>query len=397
MSGTGVSDLRLCHLRDTESFNRFREEFERTHSDLRFGLFESMGVETILRSDHRGMKVFWLYEGEGEVFLPKGFRTKEGDGQRLPAEYEPDRMDPQFAVNLALLEEDVGNLSPAAQTPLNAILSRRREGCFIGDYANDLWKIEHVSDLGTDHPKVLEAIHFLFRVYRSQGYSTKRVDSFEKIIEGDQLIVAGSEELKVRGSFSCLTLEKAGLSSSHIPAVMRLRYLKDSSGGCNFDFDPFRRLPLTWYLNLPGEEGDGLNFANSHVVNIAREFSPTHFHPPKAVGGGMPQYEMYLVLDPQTYGVKTYGRKASIILYPDLHDLSRFEEHSLEPGSFVYIPPGTGHRGLDVFVNVLTVPGFKPHNEYYLDREIYETTHGDTPYNPDLMDIKNDTCLAELL
>ena len=42
----------------------------------------------------------------------------------------------------------------------------------------------------------------------------------------------------------------------------------------------------------------------------------------------------------------------------------------------IYIPPGTGHRGLDVFVNVLTIPGFKPHNEYYLDRDIRDTTAG---------------------
>ena len=66
-------------------------------------------------------------------------------------------------------------------------------------------------------------------------------------------------------------------------------------------------------------------------------------------------------------------------MFPDLRDLRRYEQHSLAPGTFVYIPPGTGHRGLDVFVNVLTIPGFKPHNEYYLDREICDVAKGGIP------------------
>ena len=70
--------------------------------------------------------------------------------------------------------------------------------------------------------------------------------------------------------------------------------LADTAGGCNPDFDPFRRLPLTWYYNYPGESDDGLNWVNSHVVNIPKETSPAHFHPPKGIGacGGVPQREI---------------------------------------------------------------------------------------------------------
>ena len=64
---------------------------------------------------------------------------------------------------------------------------------------------------------------------------------------------------------------------------------------------------------------------------------------------------------------------------------------------FVYIPPGTGHRGLDVFVNVLTVPGFKPHNEYYLDRDIHDTTGGAVPFNENLLGAKNYARIEDLL
>ena len=170
---------------------------------------------------------------------------------------------------------------------------------------------------------------------------------------------------------------------------MRLRYLKDSSGGCNFDFDPFRRLPLTWYWNLPGEEGDGLNFVNSHVVNIAQETSPTHFHPPQPIGGGAAQNEMYLVLDPATYGINTYGRTARLLTFPDLRNLKQVESHSLAPGDLVYIPAGTGHRGMDAFVNVITLPGFKPYNEFYIDQDIFEAAGDTVPSNRSLFHIRN--------
>ena len=106
---------------------------------------------------------------------------------------------------------------------------------------------------------------------------------------------------------------------------------------------------------------------------------------------------MYLVLDPQTYQLDTWGRKASLIVFPDLRDLRRYEQHGLEPGMFIYIPPGTGHRGLDVLANVLTIPGFKPHNEYYIDRDIRNATDGTAPCNENLLEIKNYGRIEDLL
>lgn len=392
-----MNGLSVCHMRNDEVFRAFCEQFEQAHPALRFSKLEVGDCEMTLQPDHGGMKVFWLYEGQGEVLLRAGFRTKEGDGQRLPDTYQPELMPDAFAESLSLLQVHLDEIAASARLPVEAILSRRQDGAFVGDFANDLWKLEHTPERWSDNPRVVETIRSLFLVYRDQGYSVKTTDSYEPIMTGDQLIVAGQEELVVRGNFRCLTLENTLRKTRHIPSVMRLRYLKDSSGGCNFDFDPFRRLPLTWYMNLPGEAGDGLNFVNSHVVNIAKETSPTHFHPPKAIGGGLPQYEMYLVLDPKTYGLKTYGRKALLIVYPDLRDLRRFEEYALDPGAFVYIPPGTGHRGIDVFVNVITIPGFKPHNEYYIDREIYEVAQEAAPSNRNLFGIKNYSRLEELL
>ena len=108
-------------------------------------------------------------------------------------------------------------------------------------------------------------------------------------------------------------------------------------------------------------------------MNIPKETSPTHFHPPKGIGacGGTAQREMYLVLDPAAYRLNTWGRAGRRCSpFPTCGTSAAISSIALEPGMFIYIPPGTGHRGLDVFVNVLTIPGFKPHNEYYIDRDI---------------------------
>jgi hypothetical protein len=381
---------------DVKAIESFAAGFAADHPTLRFGRFTTNGGETVLRPSHGGMKIFWMYAGEGEVFLPAGYRTKEGDGGALPAEYEPETISPELAEVLTVLEEGRESVAEAATTPVDAILSRWDADRYVGDFANDLWKLEHLPAPWSASTAVDSALRRMFGLCADAGYSRKSVDSWERIMEGDQLVVSAGEELPVRGSFACLTLENAERTSSHVPATMRLRYLKDSSGGCNFDFEPFRRLPLTWYLREPGEKGDSVNFVNSHVVNIAKETSPSHFHPPHGVIGDSAQNEFYLVLDPAAYGLDTHGRQASLIAYPDLHDLSRYEEHPLEPGDFVHIPPGTGHRGIDVFVNVITIPGFKPHNEYYMDRDVMETGNG-APYNPNLLHLKNYGDIGDLI
>ena len=395
--GSTASGVRLARLDDPQAFASMRALFDGEHPGLKLTLAEVDG-ETELRATHWGMRVFWIHRGQGEVFLPRGYRTQEGDGQPLPSDYRPDPLDPVFAETLRVLADGLSTVSTAASVPVRAILARwKKQATYVGDFAGDLWKLEQTPRPWSPDARIDAAIGSLFRVYRRQGYSTKQADSYEPLLAGDQVIACGDEAVKVRGRFRALAMENVQRRTSHVSAVRRLRYLVDSAGGCNPDFDPFRRLPLTWYANLPGESGDGLNWVNSHVVNIPQETSPTHFHPRRPAIGGKPQTEMYLTLDPQVYKLNTWGRTASILLFPDLRDLRRFEQHVLVPGTFVYIPPGTGHRGLDVFVNVLTVPGFKPHNEYYLDRDIRDLAGGKSPFNEKLLDSKNYDRLDDLL
>lgn len=391
-----MGNIQVARLDDERQFARMRELFEHEHPCLRLVLVQVDG-EGELRAEHGGMRVFWVYRGEGEVFLPQGYRTQEGDGGPLPEAYVPDPLDPGLADTLQQLKDGLPSLTLAAAVPAQAILGRLRGNAFVGDYAGDLWKLAQMPRPWSSDPQVEAALDGLFRVYRAHGYSTKQIGSFERLMQGDQLIACQGDQLRVRGRFQCLAMEHTGRKTSHVSAVRRLRYLLDTAGGCNPDFDPFRRLPLTWYMNYPGESGDGLNFVNSHVVNIPKETSPTHFHPSRPPGGGSPQSEMYLVLDPRAYQLNTSGRRASLVVFPDLRDLGRHEEHPLEPGLFLYIPPGTGHRGLDVFVNVLTIPGFKPNNEYYIDGDIRDQAEGISPYNASLLDAKNYDCIEAFI
>lgn len=380
-----------CHMDDAVGFTRVREELRAIHPELIFDRFDLADSETELRAAHGGVRVFWIYRGEGEVFLPDGYRTKEGDGNGLPDCYEPDAMGPALADSIEALERGFDRVRTDAQPAIRAILDRNAGPTLIGDFANDLWKLEHVSRPWSEDPAVETTIENLWLLCSHTGYSTKRGASFERIMEGDQLAVAGDESLCVRGSFACLSIEKPGATARTVPSAMRLRYLCDSSGGCNFDFDPFRRLPLTWQMQRPGDTGDGANFANSHVVNIAKETSPSHFHPPIATGGGKAQHEIYLVLDPAAYGLSTHGRRAQLYTWPDLNQPDRMTAYDVAPGDFIHIPPGVGHRGIDVFVNVITVPGFKPHNEYYIDADLRDSGNG-VPFNDALVHLKNYDC-----
>lgn len=374
---------------DNPGFLRIKESLESAYPDLELTFVEVDGGKS-LAARHGGMRVFWIFDGRGEVYLPDGYRTKEGDGGPLPPAYEPEPVDPGFLHTLDLLERGKPTMSADVLTQVELILGRRQDGGFIGDIAAYLWNLEHIERPWSQDPQVERALESLFGPHNDVGYSVKRGGSYELVKAGDQLAVAGSETLRARGRFACLSLEKKDRPRSRVSGARRLPYLIDTAGGCSFDFEPYRRLPMTWHLAGPDQAGDGLNFANSHVVNIPQELSSTHFHPSKPLErGGLVQTEMYLVLDPATAGLDNKERKAGILLYPDLRNLSRYEEIELEPGDLVLIPPGVGHRGLDSFVNVLTIPGFKPHNEYYIDQHILDATGGEAPYNPEGLARKN--------
>lgn len=365
-----------------ESYQQVVEEFALWNPECRLGR-ETIADEKILTSEH--IRYFWIESGEGEVFLPKGTRTQEGDGKPLDALYRPEKTPPEVLEALSTLEHNLNRFHPSIRHPIRAIVLRRQGDHFIGDIAGEIWLLVESGlepEAWTPRSEAREALEFLIARYRTLGWSEKQRDSWERIQPGDQLAVTPDRPLRVRGAFRAWTVEALEWTTTHVSPARRLVHLRDTAGGCNFAFDAFRRLPMTWLVNTKTpERPDGWNVVNSHVVNIAAETSQTHYHPSEPVGGGKAQREMYLVLDPKVYGLRTYGRTPWLTLFPDLNDLTLFEKLPLRPGTTVYIPPDTGHRGIDAFVNVVTLPGFKPRNEIYLDQRIKDATGGRSPYN----------------
>lgn len=377
-----MSGIVVGHLNDRDRLTPVFEEVEAWNPGFRMGSGTVEADETVLTADR--IRHIWLAEGEGRIFLDKGYRTKEGDGVPLPGDYVPDAVDSVVRETLTLLSRKQATFHQKLQTPVGAIVSRLHATGYVGDIAGEIWLILESGldrEVWSEDAEALAALQAIIDRYRTLGWSEKQVASFEPIQSGDQLTVTPQEPLRVGGRFRYWWIE-SDATASHISAARRLKYLKDTAGGCNFAFDAFRRLPLTWYANTATpERPDGINRVNSHVVNIAAETSQTHYHPATPVGGGNAQSELYLVLDPGVYGLKTYGRNAFLNAFPELDDLSVYSETPLTPGSTIYIRPDTGHRGVDVFVNVITLPGFKPRNEIYIDRRIKEQAGGKAPYN----------------
>ena len=384
-----MPDVVVGHIEDSESLEPVFAEFDRHHPGLTMGCGYFDGDEGELIAEGGGVRYIWIDQGVGEVFLDAGYRTQEGDGEKLPPLYEVDECDDESWPILQTLAENLDTLHEKIRPPVEAILERISGRTLVGDIAGEVWLMEESGvprEKWTTRPKVRRAFELLLESYSLIGWSTKQIGSFEPIQAGDQLTLAADEPARVRGKFRYWWIENTNLFMTHVTNARRLRYLRDTAGGCNFAFDAFRRLPMTWYCHTETEDGfDGVNTVNSHVVNIAAETSQTHYHPAMPIGGGKPQHELYLVLDPRIYSLNTYGRQSYLYAFPDILDLTICEQVPLRPGTVVYIPPNTGHRGIDAFVNVVTLPGFKPRNEIYLDERIQETTNGKAPYNKNVV------------
>jgi len=396
-----MSELTIAHIDRPRDLSKLFEVFEELNPEFRMGYVE-IKREVTLRPDFDGVRYMWIIQGKGEVYLPKGYRTKEGDGERLPDFYVPDKLPSDVKEAMRVLKSKLHLISeevPYGDTIRNcvrSILDRWMGEVFIGDISGEVAQLTPLERGGWCHTtwsedeEVNESIELIINEFDKIGWSTKLKSSYEPIGVGDQIIIKPDRTVKVRGKLKCIWIEDLKAIEPQTSIVRRIKYLKDLTGGCNIAFDPFRRLPLTWYVKgITKENPDGYNRVNSHVVNMAEEFSRTHYHPSKAIGGGKPQHELYLVLDPSEFNLRTYGRKSYAYFYPDIDDLSNYLRVDLRPGHVVYIPPGTGHRGANILANVITLPGFKPKNEWYIDKKIKRLYKGKVPYNQYMIEVKS--------
>ena len=152
------SPVRKAHLDEAREFAEIEERFEHDYPGMQIGVTEVDG-DGVLHADQGGMKVFWLYRGWGEVFLPQGYRTQEGGSTPLPAAYQPDQLDPTCEGTLRMLQAGLSSISPAAIVHVESILGRWHGNVFLGDFPVELWNLEHVARPWAADQRVEDAWH----------------------------------------------------------------------------------------------------------------------------------------------------------------------------------------------------------------------------------------------
>ena len=367
-----MPDAVIGHIEQPESLEPVFTAFEHHHTGLKIGCEYFEGDEGELNTEYGGVRYIWIDRGIGEVLLELGYRTQEGDGERLPAIYEPDECDAETWSILGTFADNLDTLHARIRSPVEAILSRISGRTLVGDVAGDILRLVE-SKLPpkewSTRPKVRRAFERLLEGYSIIGWSTKQIASFEEVLPGDQLIVEPDESLRVRGNFRYWWIEDTNGFMTHLTKTRRLRYLRNTADGRDSDSCAFHRLSAAWHCDTGIEDSpDGVNSVNSCVKHIAAEHSKPHYHPATPIGGGKPQYEFYFVMDPDIYSLNMNGRESYLHTFPEPRNLARYDEIPLEPGNVVYIPPGSVHQVIDVFANIVALPGFKPFNEIYLDQ-----------------------------
>lgn len=199
---------------------------------------------------------------------------------------------------------------------------------------------------------------------------------------GDVLVLPSGASFWA-GSARALWVLNGGRSRpGRLPRISRLSCLPDQAGGCNVSENAFRRLQLTWETaGVTLSDPDGMNEIGCHVVWIAEKTSRTHYHPVPPVHGGLNQQELYLVLDPNEFGLLRQADNPGVYLFPEPEHWDLWTFHSLKPGDVFAIAAGVAHRAVDVLACVVAVPGFKPDNELYVDADIARSGTPGAPYN----------------
>lgn len=237
---------------------------------------------------------------------------------------------------------------------------------------------------------------FLFLDFKDETFTAGNEESFHlwlesgdvsvyyedctwKISPGDVIALGPGQKISFSGGGSFWAIKSKTLQPLPFSGVSRLNDLEDTSGGCNNSENAFRRLQLVWENSDDESNPDGRNVVGCHVIWIAAESSRSHFHP-LPDGKGRSQQEMYLVLDPKDFGLKSSGNPG-VWTYPEYGRWNEPHFTALKPGDVFFIAAPAVHRAVDILTCVVALPGFKPDNDRYIDQDIYDQSNGKAPCN----------------
>ena len=203
----------------------------------------------------------------------------------------------------------------------------------------------------------------------------------QELSPGDVIALGPDEEVSFFGKGNFWAIKSQTTRPLPFSGISRLSDLEDTSGGCNNSENAFRRLQIVWENTKDQNKPDGDNVVGCHVIWIAAESSRSHYHPVPSSKGGINQQEMYLVLDPKDFGLKSDCGTPGVWTYPEYGRWDEPHFTSLKPGDVFFIAAPAIHRAVDILTCVVALPGFKPDNDRYIDQDIYDQSNGLAPCN----------------
>ena len=113
----------IGHTDDLKSLEPIYDSFHDAHPELKIG-YEEFEGEGEFTAQHEGIRFIWIEQGEGEVYLDVGYRTQEGDGEKLPDCYTSEKVDTENLPILQAIAENLDTLHPKVLLHVESILSR---------------------------------------------------------------------------------------------------------------------------------------------------------------------------------------------------------------------------------------------------------------------------------
>jgi hypothetical protein len=155
------------------------------------------------------------------------------------------------------------------------------------------------------------------------------------------------------------------------PGITLLRFCTNTKGGCNIPGaapNPrrdFRKMLFSGHDSVVRVPDGFVPRLELHVPLINATSSRPHWHPDQSLKDGLPQHEMYLMLDHAPYGLEVDHVPPKLRTYSNPLNAKEFDDWDMLPGQTYSIFTRTGHQLYGGLVVVAAFPA-----RFDLDNEI---------------------------
>ena len=224
-------------------------------------------AEALLTATPGAVRYCWLFDGRGEVWLPPATGPKKATVRGclqpiVPIRWllRPATPSPRSARRWP---RPMASSRRGCASPFSAIMERwqRQPAAFVGNVDGEVWRLLE-SGIAPEQMAGRDA--------GGRAALARRADGDARLVhQAGRLLGNGRRRRPADRARRCAApspRDRCATGGSRTSlrqpgpqaAVRRLRYLKDTAGGCAPGFDAFRRLPLTWSADLGSDEPDNV-------------------------------------------------------------------------------------------------------------------------------------------